>query len=179
MKKIIGISGSPRKNGNSEYALNYIMEKCADFAETNKISLYDKKIDICDGCLVCEDTQECKFKDDMIAISKEILEADIIVIATPVYFDNVPSMLKNFIDRTNPICNMLRGKKAYIVTFGQADEISWERARQSIGYYFEVMQITLESAASFKARNIGEANNDPLVKEKLDELIDNIQKSCI
>lgn len=91
-------------------------------------------------------------KDDMEQIIEQIMVADIIIISTPVYFDGLPALCKNILDRTNSLCNCLSGKEAYILTFGQADETSWERACACLENYFEVMDIAVLGKYSFYAR---------------------------
>lgn len=169
--KIVGICGSPRKNGNSEWALNYILNECEKFCNVENINIADKNILLCDGCLVCEEDYDCIHKDDMNYINNQLLNSDILIISTPVYFDNVPGVFKNFIDRTNPICNKMKGKKAVVITFGQADEISWNNATQYINTYFDILGISVIGKYSFNARNKFDASNNNEIKNKLSQII--------
>jgi multimeric flavodoxin WrbA len=99
--KILGISGSPNKDGNTAYAVNYALNiiKKEGF-ETKYISLAGKKINPCIACWKCEETQECCQDDDM----KEIIDAmrwcNGIIIGSPVYFGLVAGQLKTMMDRT-------------------------------------------------------------------------------
>ena len=99
--KILGISGSPNKNGNTAYAVQYALDiiKTEGF-ETKYISLAGKKINPCIACWKCSDTHECCQNDDM----KEIIDAmrwcDGIIMGSPVYFGLISGQLKTMMDRT-------------------------------------------------------------------------------
>ena len=177
MKKILGICGSPRTRGNSEWALESILEKCSSFAETEQINIATKNVLFCDGCLICENDLPCPYNDDMIKINNSLLSADIIIISTPVYFDNVPAKLKNVFDRSNSICNRLKGKKAFVVTFGQADESSWQNAIQYLKTYFDIIGVELIDAFSFLAREIDDAKNCRTIVENIDFIVKKVKEN--
>lgn len=178
MKKIIGISGSPRHNGNSEVALARVAANCKKNADVSVYNVSQMNIHLCDGCLACEETGKCHQKDDMEQIIEQIMVADIIIISTPVYFDGLPALCKNILDRTNPLCNHLSGKEAYILTFGQADETSWERACACLENYFEVVDIAVLGKYSFYAREKNDIVNNKEVLKKLDDIAENIINRC-
>jgi multimeric flavodoxin WrbA len=114
--KIIGISGSPRK-GNTEWMLNTFMEAAVkNGAEAQTILLRKMDVRLCLGCLTCNEGGRerkgiCKIKDDMTGIYPKLIAADAFVLATPVYFEMLSGLLKNFLDRTCPIWPKLEGKK--------------------------------------------------------------------
>ncbi len=176
--KILGICGSPRHNGNSEWALTKILEGCSQFAPTEQINLSTQSISFCDGCLICEDSHSCHFDDDMDNLNESILLADIILIVSPVYFDNVPAILKNVIDRTNPLCGRLQNKKAIVVTFGQADKGSWDSATQYLNNYFDIMGIEMIEAYSFKSRIVDDARHSAEIREAIEKIISEIKEVC-
>lgn len=102
MKKVLILSGSPRKGGNSD-AL------CDEFArgalksgnEVEKVRVAEKKIGYCRACYYCRDHGgECAVKDDMKELLQKIIDADVIVLASPVYFYSIDAQLKTVIDRT-------------------------------------------------------------------------------
>lgn len=108
---VLGINGSPRSYGNT-YKLLRIALKVAELegARTKTINLYDYDIKPCLGCL--SDIQEtcrypCVIDDDMKQLYDEVLKADGLIIATPIYWFNVPGVLKNFIDRLTALENMI------------------------------------------------------------------------
>ena len=113
--KVIGICGSPRK-GNTEWMLRKLLEGVAKVgAETELILLREKNIKGCDGCLSCEAGGKqrkgiCTIHDDMQEIYPKLMEADGLALGTPVYFEMLSGLLKNFIDRTCPIWPRLEGK---------------------------------------------------------------------
>lgn len=114
--KVIGVCGSPRK-GNTEWMLSTLLEEAArNGAETELLLLRKMDVRLCRGCLACEEGGKerkgvCIIKDDMNEVYPKLLAADIILLATPAYFEMLSGMLKNFLDRTCPIWPRLEGKK--------------------------------------------------------------------
>jgi len=99
--KILGILGSPRKNGNTEILLDVALEEAKrNGVVTSKISLRNKVIGPCNGCLKCRETGKCAIRDDMQEIYKKMLESDGILWATPVYFWSMTGQTKMVMDRT-------------------------------------------------------------------------------
>ena len=123
--KVIGICGSPRK-GNTEWMLTKLLEEVAKAGvETEMILLRNRQINGCDGCLSCEAgaTQRkgiCRIQDDMQQIYPKLAEADGFAFGTPVYFDMLSGLLKNFMDRTCPIWPMLELKPVVGVAVAEA-----------------------------------------------------------
>ncbi len=100
MKKIIGIAGSPRNNGNTHILVNKILEGAKDNgAETELIFLNDLDINECDGCYTCWKGKDCSKKDDMNNLYPKIIRSDIIIFGTPVYWYGPTALMKAFIDR--------------------------------------------------------------------------------
>ncbi len=86
-KKVLIISSSPRKGGNSDILADEFARGAKDAGlAVEKVNLCDKKIDYCRGCGVCNNTHKCVQKDDMAPLVDKMVEADVIVLATPVYF---------------------------------------------------------------------------------------------
>lgn len=103
-KKILVISTSLRKNGNSELLANEFYKGATDAGhDVEQISLIDKTINFCKGCLACQKSKECVIKDDAIAIEKKVLESDVLVFATPIYFYEMSGQMKTLLDRLNPL----------------------------------------------------------------------------
>lgn len=115
-KNIIILSASPRRNGNSDILCDQFM-KGAIKADNNveKIFLADKKINYCTGCGVCNTTHECVQKDDMKEILTKLLKADVIVMASPVYFYTINAQMKTLIDRIVPQYTNLSNKEFYFI----------------------------------------------------------------
>ncbi len=99
--KVLGIIGSPRKEGNSSYLLNLFMDQMtAKGYETRMLDAVHLKINACTGCGHCESKGICIFKDEFTHLFlPAIREADIIAISSPVYFYGFPARLKTLIDR--------------------------------------------------------------------------------
>ena len=130
------INGSNRK-GNCSKILNDLKEK-----EDELIELSDKSINYCLGCNSCMDDLEehCILEDDMRQIYEQILKADKIIIATPIYMNHITGLLKNIIDRFNPFSwhdDLLKGKTIYLITVGQMNEEENEEIATNIKEYFE------------------------------------------
>jgi arsenate reductase len=109
MMFILGLQGSPRKKGNTHDILSMFMEQARQYgAVTQTITPHTLDIKPCRELIVCEKKGFCPIKDDMEkSIYKLVKNADIIVIAAPVFFYNVPAQLKALIDR----CQMFWGRK--------------------------------------------------------------------
>lgn len=103
-KKVLVISTSLRKNSNSDILANQFINGAKETGcEVEKISLINKQIGFCKGCLVCQNKQPCVIKDDANEIVQKINDADIIAFATPIYFYEMSGQMKTLLDRTNPL----------------------------------------------------------------------------
>lgn len=99
--KILGLSCSPRRQGNTEILLGQALQGAQDEgAEVELYSVSGKDIRPCDGCGACNETGECHIKDDMKNIYSKLLEADGIIFGTPIYFYSMTAQAKMIIDRT-------------------------------------------------------------------------------
>lgn len=98
--KALGISGSPRRGGNTETLLDAFLKGAGEGgAEIEKIVLRDLEFSSCKGCNACHKTGVCVLKDDLTAIFEEILSVDILALASPIYSMSVTAEMKAFIDR--------------------------------------------------------------------------------
>lgn len=121
--KILGISCSPHRGGNTETLLKASLDQAqADGAEVELVSLSGKDIRFCDGCYVCRRTGQCQINDDMQELYNKMAEADGILIGTPVYFWNVSGQAKTLIDRTfafSPQRNLRNKAAGAVISQGQ------------------------------------------------------------
>jgi multimeric flavodoxin WrbA len=102
--KIIGIVGSPREGGNTEFLVKTALESAQEVgAETELINLGSVDIEPCIACDICKGTGECAIYDDMRSITEKITESQGLIIGSPVYFGNVTSQMKMFMDRSRPL----------------------------------------------------------------------------
>ena len=123
MSNIVVLAGSVRKGGNTDL----LVQAFADGAEKNNtveiISVADYKVNPCIGCNTCFEREghECFQTDDMQQIYEKLKLADILVIASPVYFYGVSSQLKAIIDRLHtPMRNEFKIKKLALILVGAA-----------------------------------------------------------
>jgi len=121
--KILGLSCSPRINGNTVSLLNLALEGAkAEGADIEMYSVAGKDIKPCDGCQACAKTGECKIKDDIQLLFTKMLEADGIIFGIPVYFYGMTAQAKAIIDRTisfsGPHKNLANKVGGVIVTGG-------------------------------------------------------------
>lgn len=115
-KKVLVISSSPRKGGNSDLLCDQFLAGAKAVGhEAEKVFLRDCKINYCLGCGVCNSTHKCVQKDDMAALLDKMVRADVIVLATPVYFYSMDGQLKTFIDRCVPRYTEISNKDFYFI----------------------------------------------------------------
>ncbi len=101
MKKILVISASGRKGGNSDTLCDEFIRGAKEAGhKVEKIRLAEKNLGYCTGCYACQKLHRCVQKDDGNEIVEKMLEADAIVLATPVYFYSMNGYMKTLIDRT-------------------------------------------------------------------------------
>ena len=120
--KILIISGSPRKGGNTELLAEAFAKGAAEHHHVEIVSVRDYKVNPCLGCNACFKTNGiCAQKDDMSPIYEKMNQADMLVIASPVYFYGISAQLKAVIDRLhNPIRDSFHIKKMALLLVGAA-----------------------------------------------------------
>lgn len=115
-KKVLILSGSPRKDGNSDILCNEFMRGAIESGnEVEKIRVAEKKIGFCTGCYACRNTGVCAIKDDMDEVMQKLIDADVIVLASPVYFYSIDAQLKALIDRTVCRWTEVKDKEFYYI----------------------------------------------------------------
>lgn len=103
-KNILIISSTLRKNGNSEVLALEFAKGAKDSGNNAEfISLQDKEIKFCKGCLACQKLGHCVINDDTIPIVEKMKNADVIVFASPIYYYEVSGQLKTLLDRANAL----------------------------------------------------------------------------
>ena len=129
MKKVLIISASPRKGGNSDLLCDQFLKGAQEAGhQVEKIRLSDYKINYCQGCGACYTSHQCFQKDDMKPLLEKMIEADVIVLSTPVYFYSMNGQLKTFIDRCVPRYTDISDKEFYYIVTA-ADTIQKNIAR--------------------------------------------------
>lgn len=134
MKKVLIISSSPRKGGNSDLLCDRFQAGAESAGHSvEKIFLKNHNIGYCRGCGVCNTTHKCVQADDMAALLEKFVSADVIVLATPVYFYSMDGQLKTFIDRTVPRYTEIANKDFYyILTAADTDKESLARTVEGL-----------------------------------------------
>jgi len=100
--RIVGISGSPRAGGNTDFAVERVLALVAASAQTEFIRLAEHHIRRCEGCRACMRQGHCVIQDDDFhAVMERLFAADALVVGSPVYWLSPPGVMKDFLDRTH------------------------------------------------------------------------------
>jgi multimeric flavodoxin WrbA len=173
--KCLLISGSPRK-GNTEFILKRIFEGL-DSGDKELILLREARIAHCQGCLYCDKNDSCCINDDMQEIYGRLEEADIIILGTPNYYDSVPGLLKDFMDRTNPFyeTDLIKGKKIINIIVGGGNLKNSKRVFDgSLKFFEEAHGLKVLDSYFFQALHVGEVESDDDSESYIDVIIDKI-----
>lgn len=124
MRKIVVISTSLRANSNSDALANEFIRGAQDAGlDVEKISIVDKNIQFCKGCLACQKLGRCVIKDDVNDIMAKVLNADVVVWATPIYYYEMSGQMKTLIDRMNAMYSQdYKFRDIYMLTTAAEDE---------------------------------------------------------
>ena len=128
-KKIVVITGSPRKNGNSFAMTNAFIE--AAEAKGHTVTRFDAAMKTIGGCHACETCystgKACTFDDDFNTIAPSILDADVIVFTMPVYWYSIPAQIKGVIDCIFSLVvggKDIAGKECALITCCEEDDMT-------------------------------------------------------
>ena len=169
-KKVLVFSASPRRGGNSDLLCDQFMlgaQQVGHHAE--KIFLKDKKINYCTGCGTCLNGEKsCPQKDDMAEVLDKMIAADVIVMATPVYFYTMCAQMKTLIDRTCSRYTEISNKEFYfIVTAADGSKRTMERTLEGFRAFTSCLSGAKEKGIIYGtgAWNMGEIKGKPAMKE--------------
>lgn len=139
MKNVLILSGSPRKGGNSDLLCEEFMKGAlASGHKVEKLRLAEKNIHYCTGCGVCNNTHKCVLKDDMEDILNKMVDADVIVMASPVYFYSMDGQMKTVIDRSVPRYLEISNKDFYfIITAADSNKKMMQRTLEGFRGFTE------------------------------------------
>lgn len=151
-KKIVVITGSPRKNGNS-FAMTDAFIAAAE-KKGHSVTRFDAALKNVGGCHACETCfksgKACSFDNDFNTIAPSILEADVVVFTMPVYWYSIPAQIKGVIDKLYSFCvagKEMSGKECALITCCEEDDMS----------VMDGVRIPIErSAALLKWKMVGE-----------------------
>jgi len=147
--KVLGIFGSPRQGGNTDI----LLEECLNGArsagaEVVSIRCCDLKIEGCRECAGCDETGECVIEDDMQTVYPQLLEADVIILASPIFFYGITAQAKALIDRCQALwCRQRlregaekemgpRKGRGYLICAGATKGANLFQGTELVGKYF-------------------------------------------
>jgi multimeric flavodoxin WrbA len=138
--KVVGIVGSPRRNGNTDTLVRAILEGAQSRnAETQTFHLNEMTIRGCQGCDYCKEHGACRLDDDMRTLHRVVEQADALVIGSPIYAAHVSAQTKLFLDRcyafldANMQSRLPEGKKFVMVyTYGDPGDRAYEGVVASV-----------------------------------------------
>ncbi len=159
---VLGIYGSPRKGGNTDILLDELLRGAAETGNrVSSLRCCDFKIEGCLECGGCDETGECVINDDMQIIYPKLLEAQAIILASPIFFYSVTAQAKALIDRCQAMwCRRsVQGKKSgasvqqgegYLVSVGATKGANlFEGAKLVSKYFFDALGMKFEGGLFF------------------------------
>lgn len=173
-KKIVVITGSPRKKGNS-FAMTEAFISAA-LAKGHTVKRYDAAFLNLGGCRACETCYKtgraCSFDDDFNAVAPELLEADGVVFTMPVYWYSMPGQIKNLIDKMYSFCvagKAVEGKACGLIACCEEEDLS----------VLDGVRVPYErTAALLKWKSVGEVLVPGVLKEGDVERTDGLQRAA-
>jgi len=177
-ESIAFISGSPRK-GNTDFILSELYDSI-NYEKKHIFFLREYHIGHCLGCLNCYKKRDCLIKDDGDDLLKNIAKADILVIGSPNYFDNVPGLLKDFMDRTSIYLGdeKLKNKKVFFIVVGGGRLRNSKLViDQALFNFSKSHQMKNMGGFCFRFMESGDAQNDTECQrqiEKIKKILNNI-----
>lgn len=169
-KKVLILSSSPRRGGNSDTLCDEFMRGAVESGNhVEKIFLRDKTIHPCLGCSVCSlHKKPCPQKDDAAEVIGKMLEADVIVMATPVYFYAMSAQMKTLIDRCCGPCTEMKNKEFYfIATAAEEDETIMKRVVDNFCGFLDCLENPIIKGTVFGGGvwHVGEIKDKPVLTE--------------
>ena len=151
--KVLGLYGSPRRGGNTELLLEEALKGAEkEGAEVARIYLSDFTITPCKECHGCDNTGNCVILDDMEKIYPKLLEADILILASPIFFYGVTAWAKALIDRSQALWARKyllkdpslgkegKKRKGFFISVGATKgQKVFEGAILTVKYFFDVL----------------------------------------
>ncbi|MCR4951786.1 MAG: flavodoxin family protein [Solobacterium sp.] len=169
-KKVLILSGSPRRGGNSDLLCDEFLRGAAEAGnDVEKIRIAEKNIGFCIACYYCQRSGgTCVKKDDMAEVLQKMIDADVLVLASPVYFYSIDAQLKAVIDRTLARWTEVRDKEFYyIVTCADEDPAAQETTLACFRGYADCVEGAVEKGVLYGTGvyKPGEIRNSPVFAE--------------
>jgi multimeric flavodoxin WrbA len=165
MVKVIGIVGSPRPVGNTRYLINVALETLKkEGVEVELIALDDKRIAPCEACNACGELLNCRIEDDFQEIYEKMVNADGIIVGSPVYFGSATPQIMSLLDRAGYVGIKTR---AFDRKVGAAIAVARRAGANftfaQLNYFFLISQMIVPGSTYWNVafgREKGEVNND-------------------
>ena len=124
MSNVVVITTRMRNRRNADILAERLIKGAEEAGnQVEHISLKDKKLNFCIGCLSCQKTQKCVLKDDAVEIAEKVKNADTLVFVTPIYYYEMSGQMKTLLDRLNPLYpSDYKFRKVYMLTTAAEDE---------------------------------------------------------
>lgn len=169
-KNVLILSSSPRKGGNSDLLCDEFLKGAIEAGNrAEKIFLKDKDIRYCTGCSVCSMYgKPCPQKDDAAGIVEKMIAADVIVMATPVYFYTMSAQMKTLIDRTCARYTEIKNKEFYFIVAAADDsKAAMERTLDGFRGFLDCLDGAKEKETVYGvgAWKVGEIKGTQAMKE--------------
>ena len=170
MKKVLILEGSPRFKGNSCILSDEFARSAEEAGYTvEKIPVARKKVAGCLGCNACyRNDGICVQKNDMAEIREKMLEADVIVLASPIYFYSMTAQMKAVIDRTYAFFSQLAGKTFYfIISCAATDAVFTETMQAALRGFTCCVPDSVEGGVilGIGANDAGDIRNSPAMEQ--------------
>jgi multimeric flavodoxin WrbA len=163
--KVLGIFGSPRKGGNSDTLLEEALKGALSVgAEVSSIRCCELNITGCHECGGCDKTGKCVVDDDMQSVYPQLLEADAIILASPIFFYGIPAQAKAVIDRCQAMwCKRLLekpderrkiydGGRGYLICVGATKGKNLFDGSELVAkYWYDALDMSYEGGVLIKA----------------------------
>jgi len=164
--KALGISGSPRPDGNCMLITDHALQAMAEEGfDIELVSLAGLTIEGCTACESCAGTGRCIIEDDMAPIFDKMLDADAIIISTPVYFGSATARVKALLERTGYILfrnkHSFKGKVGGPIVVARRGGLTFTFAQMN--YWFQALDFYMAGVARWNiatGREKGEVAND-------------------
>jgi len=169
--KALGIVGSPRKGGNTEFVMKHTLKAIAEEGiETELVTLADLNIGHCIACYACQKEHRCIIDDDLEPVLEKMKAADGIILGTPVYFSAASSLIKALMDRTGMVArysgDIFKGKVGGPLVVGRRAGHNFAFAQMN--YWYQILGFFMTGSSYWNVafgKDRGEVAQD---KEGLD-----------
>jgi multimeric flavodoxin WrbA len=172
--KVLGILGSPRREGNTEILLDEALRGASDHGGLcEKIILRDLKITPCLEIYKCAEDGVCAIQDEMQGLFPKIIQAERLLLASPIFFYSVPALAKAMIDRCQslwakkyilklPVSPIAERKGVFISVAATRGKKLFDGVRLTVKYFFDAIDVAYSDELFVRgADEKGEVRDQP------------------